>query len=59
MSKVPAIPTLERPLTLVEIRDIEARYREARAESDISALTILAVEAFPALIATAKKGPNP
>lgn len=41
-------------LTLTDLEHIELRYQRARAASDISALAILAVEVFPALIATAK-----
>lgn len=38
------------------INDIERRYLAAREASDIGALAILAVEVFPSLIATARRG---
>jgi hypothetical protein len=54
---VPAPELLRRPtLTAREIDQIELRYRQARAAGDIGGLAILAVETFPALIATARRG---
>lgn len=55
--KVKNIPKPRRPdyLTLSEIEAAEGRYLRARNESDLSALAILAVEMFPALIKSAKR----